>query len=919
MGAMNHGKLKHRASLFRRLRRLLVVVLVLLWACGGSPAHPSTGQTDSAALAGDSTTGTDGLATDTDAAISDETPPDTKTANGPRLVITPPKILLGTATPGQPATGQLKICNDGDAPLHVWPSLSKGSPWPDAQWNPAPDWTIAAPSLAGSCDTGLLVNLTLTAGTKMPADQLAATVVLGSDDPTHLQLQVPVVVTELLVSQLQVVPAYFLDFGAIQPGAVAVKSIQLSSVGTVPLQISKVFITSDSADEPEFTLPTPTFPPATASPTTVTLEGSQEVKVAFQAHAMPSTQSSAVLHILSNDQNGPDWQLELFGGTKPPSPCAVQVSQLPLDFGLLAYDTQKALKLTYANVGGQTCVLQSIKVLECGVVLGGPISPPSANCTTFTSAVFSTATPGADLIQLKPGQSAELAVTAKLASSPGLDAPKVANALLIATFANQGGGPLVHVPPINLTNPSTLATAKPNLIANFASPQLKLVQAPQPWTDATVGCAEPAQIVRVANVGTTPGQINQMVLLPLQPAFAVTPTVPVDGPLVVAPGAWVDVSVAFEPTATGDQYAQLLLFTNASGHCQPLAGGPPGAACNDNSQCPFGDFCAGTPITLPLAGSAGVSLQQTDTFLLADGHRVDLLLVLDASASMAAWHPGLVGSMAALVAALDQVPAAYHIGLVAMDGNLPGKLELSGGVRVVTPTTDDPVGHLIQLLTPAPGGSLASGYAAALAAVGPPMTLDSGQSCLASCDDPSLVCTPDPGAPTFSHCGGTNRGFMRKGVPLEVLFISDDDDPTAQTASQFLAALQQAKGGKATVRVHALAGDVPTGCSLGAKLANPSPHFSEAAKLAGGTVSSICQSDYGASLAGLVAQMTAGDLHFALRHAAVAQSLVVSVDGKPCSAGTWSYAEQAVTVPATSVCAPKAGQVLTVSYAKACL
>ena len=108
--------------------------------------------------------------------------------------------------------------------------------------------------------------------------------------------------------------------------------------------------------------------------------------------------------------------------------------------------------------------------------------------------------------------------------------------------------------------------------------------------------------------------------------------------------------------------------------------------------------------------------------------------------------------------------------------------------------------------------------------------------------------------------------------------------------------------------IGAIGGDYPGGC----KFAQPYPGMYEATVATGGPFLSICMKDWDAGMT-LLGESAGYSLNtFRLSASAVPESITVSVDTVPVTAG-WEYEDDAVIFANGSI--PEAGAIVAISYA----
>jgi hypothetical protein len=274
----------------------------------------------------------------------------------------------------------------------------------------------------------------------------------------------------------------------------------------------------------------------------------------------------------------------------------------------------------------------------------------------------------------------------------------------------------------------------------------------------------------------------------------------------------------------------------------------------------------------------------TEVFEQAPLPAVDLLFVMDDTASMVQEQAALAGEFTALAPALDAAGVRWQIGVVGMSGLPFGWLV--GSPYLLTPDTPDAGAVLAtttQLGTDGPGPE--TGFAAALAAL------------------------------ELTGPGGPNAGFLRDDAVLHVVFVSDDDDASPELEPDRAAAFVDALNAWSTSAhlpvVSAVSGDLPSGCTSGAGQALPGVAYAAAAEATGGTFASICAADLRPFVAAIADRAVVLDRRFSLVETPLlSRPVTVLVDGVRAEDWTLDAAGPAVefTVP------PPAGSTIEVTY-----
>jgi hypothetical protein len=222
-------------------------------------------------------------------------------------------------------------------------------------------------------------------------------------------------------------------------------------------------------------------------------------------------------------------------------------------------------------------------------------------------------------------------------------------------------------------------------------------------------------------------------------------------------------------------------------------------------------------LRVPLSGRGHDGVERVDRFLQPSTPKADLLFVIDNSGSMGDEQVMLEASFQSFAEHAVRQGGDYQIGVVTTDTPF-----LRGVPSIVRSSFRDPAN---AFRANARVGVRGSGY-------------ERGLDMAARALSPHLLAT--------SH-----RGLLRAGVPLELVFVSDEDDQSPESVPFYLQAFQRAVGISGRMRVSAIAGPVPDGCRSRVNAAAPGFRYIEAAERTGGIVGSICNANFAESLSRL--------------------------------------------------------------------
>lgn len=358
---------------------------------------------------------------------------------------------------------------------------------------------------------------------------------------------------------------------------------------------------------------------------------------------------------------------------------------------------------------------------------------------------------------------------------------------------------------------------------------------------------------------------------PPQPAFQ---SLPVDGLTTVSPNA----SLTFEVTfRAGSVSAYAGVF---------------------EVRYRFGDTVAQQE--LPVVGRGGFGDRQVDAFQVLPPPKVDILLVIDGTASMADEQETVSSNLQAFLQFVEAQGIDYHIGVVSADGS--GVLRrTSSGAHYLTP-----------------GGS-----------PHPSMGLSELIRVGISDSEPALSSASARAALSDSLRASVNRDFVRDNSVLSVIFITDGPDGSPGSVLEDLNFFQSIKGPRNSqlLSVSAITAPFPPGrCEGRLGSAESDGRLAELTERTGGIFQSICVVDWSRALE---SNSRAGPLHspnrFYLTNQPVVSTIEVyvgqveiprQIDNEPAN-WVYDFASNAITFAPWAM--PEPGAQFRVTYFAECL
>lgn len=259
---------------------------------------------------------------------------------------------------------------------------------------------------------------------------------------------------------------------------------------------------------------------------------------------------------------------------------------------------------------------------------------------------------------------------------------------------------------------------------------------------------------------------------------------------------------------------------------------------------------------------------------------VDILWVLDNSASMSEEHESLIDHAASFTDTLAAAELEFRLGLVVTD---PADL---GDQKGETMTDQSP--------------GLTAAFQAAITDAGLRGSREEAGFEAAAAGASSLV-YPD---------------FAREDANLEVIVYADEDDQSEVNVSDFLGELELTRPGM-VARVNVIVGDEPAGCASPLAAADPGTRYISAKDASGGVRESICVNDIDAMLERVANQAIGLNTTFLLTDLPLLNTLVVKIDDAEIprrDEDGWRYDGRSNAIVFAGWSIPRPGAKVTASY-----
>ncbi len=314
------------------------------------------------------------------------------------------------------------------------------------------------------------------------------------------------------------------------------------------------------------------------------------------------------------------------------------------------------------------------------------------------------------------------------------------------------------------------------------------------------------------------------------------------------------------------------------------------------------------PLLVPLVGESSASATQTDRFIEGQPGQVDVLFVVDNTASMLEESPRLVSAMPAFASAALRTGVDLHVG-VTTTGISPTNPACPGGAgggeggRLFP--ADGSAARQFTNGTPNLGQALQ-----AAVQVGQCAFEQQGLEAMRRALTPPLVDHADDPRTPLGNDG--NLGFYRQTASLAVVVVSDDDDTSPDAVATYVQFLQRLKGAGAAGRASLYA-IVPSGQSC-PSASGQGFRYAEAASRTGGAIESICAPDFGPLLQDVVSRAFSAQTRFPLSGTPDSAGVMVTVNGTAATGWVYDAASNTVVFGAP----PPPGAVIEVSYTRGC-
>lgn len=315
------------------------------------------------------------------------------------------------------------------------------------------------------------------------------------------------------------------------------------------------------------------------------------------------------------------------------------------------------------------------------------------------------------------------------------------------------------------------------------------------------------------------------------------------------------------------------------------------------------------PYLVPLLGESSIQMMRTDRFTQQDGGKVDVLFVVDNTASMVEEQPKLIRALPAFVSEAQTRGVDLHVavtttGIEPASASCPGGA-LGGEAGRLFPA-DNSNTRILTRATPDLTGNLQRNASVGLCAY-----VEQGLEAMRrALTDPLVSRIDDPRTPLPND---GNLGFLRDSAGLAVVFVSDEDDRSPDDVETYVRFLRELKGRHQPQRatMYAIA---PTENSCGTA-GGTGTRYAQAVSRTGGELLSVCAPDYAPLLRSVASRAFTPQSSFPLSSTPDG-AITVTVNGVVQRTG-WRYDRAANAVVFDPL--PPAGARIAIEYRRACV
>jgi hypothetical protein len=281
-----------------------------------------------------------------------------------------------------------------------------------------------------------------------------------------------------------------------------------------------------------------------------------------------------------------------------------------------------------------------------------------------------------------------------------------------------------------------------------------------------------------------------------------------------------------------------------------------------------------------LSGCSEYNLETTDgtdVFVQEPAEKVDILLVVDNSGSMASYQEQLGSSFNAFITYFVGANVDYHIAITTTDIDLATQAPYTGCPHPTPPARGAFVGEIIDNDTP------------------DPESVFQDEVNVGTCGSP-VECGLEGARLALSEdmLADDNRGFLRDDADLSIIFVSDEEDSSPDPVNDYINDFFDVKGQRTrnVFNASALTVTNQNECTANQAAASSSgDRYIDVADQTHGLVENLCDQDFEHIVTDLSLNASRLTDTFFLLNMPDPGSITVTVDQTdiPCTLGDWTY------------------------------
>ena len=782
---------------------------------------------------------------------------------GPEIMVAPAKVNFELVEMGESVTQDVTIHNMGEHDLKIYKVYLAPMSNEDLGYENWPEGTVTIKP----------TNSEVVTATYTPTQYFVATsepiggIVVESNDGDEGIINIPVY-AQIDAPEIRLDPPEVVDFGIVAQGWTIDRKLTFENEGTSPLIVDLVEITENSPAGEFEMVADDEFPPTMGSgEVTIMPEESKSITLSFTNDGAATGTENGKIHIHSNDPLKTDVYVDLLAKRGGSPECKLAYVPATLEFGTVAHGANKTKTIMLKNAGSGYCSFDFLAVRVCVswmglMVMCDPAAGPSPNFKALSMPM-----------PVKNGLAPGTAHPIQIEYTPPTTAPWIPifeeyTAVLQVTYNEEystPGGMTSH----KLPEPDQAGQLKWNIHGSSGVADIAVLPPEIEFGLVTIGCYSQTTCVKIYNAGTAPLQVTEIYLegcgLPSEFQLKEFPELPTD----IGESDYKEACVVYLPQNEGQDGCNMVVKSSD----------------------------LDTPVTyVPLSGEGTWETENTDYFTQISGKKVDILFVVDESASMCGEQDNLADNFNILTAIATQWGNDFQIGITTtnIDAENDEVGQLFGSPPIITKDSVTNFGPNIEDVGCSGSGTQESGLEAGRRAISPPIMDE----------------------------GGYNAGFVRDDAALEVVFVSDEEDQSPGSVPFYIDFYKSIKGflNDDMFHAHAIVGDFNGGCNVSQDDgADAGKRYIEVQEATGGVFGSICDDDFSEVLKDIGDKAFGLQVQFFLSAQADAANVKVWVNNVECAAG-WNYdvGTNAVIFDENGTCMPQAGDEIKVWYQMIC-